>query len=91
VVAGYPHAYLDGVQKGAARQIDRALLSSEGDRTKSASGGNYTGRFDNVDVDQILKSDRLFSNYYKCLMDKGRCTPDGQELKRIQPGALADN
>lgn len=91
VVAGYPHAYLDGVQKRAARQIDRALLSSEGDRTKSASGGNYTTRYDNVDVGQILKSDRLFSNYYKCLMDEGRCTPDGQELKRIQPGALADN
>lgn len=48
----------------------------------------YTTKFDNVDVDEILKSDRLFNNYYKCLMDTGRCTPDGSELKRVLPDAL---
>lgn len=49
---------------------------------------NYSSRFDNVDVDEILKSDRLFNNYFKCLMDTGRCTPDGSELRRVLPDAL---
>jgi len=35
-----------------------------------------------------LKSDRLLTNYFKCLMDKGKCTPDGNELKRTLPDAL---
>lgn len=48
----------------------------------------YTSKYDGVDVDEILKSDRLFNNYYKCLLDEGRCTPDGNELKKILPDAL---
>ncbi|XP_012153654.1 chemosensory protein 3 [Megachile rotundata] len=50
--------------------------------------GTYTTKFDNVDVDQILHSDRLLNNYFKCLMDEGRCTSDGAELKKILPDAL---
>lgn len=42
----------------------------------------YTNKFDNVNVDQILQSERLLDNYFKCLMDEGRCTPDASELKR---------
>ena len=42
----------------------------------------YTTRYDGIDLDQILKSERLFQNYYNCLMDTGKCTPDGRELKR---------
>ncbi|XP_050078776.1 ejaculatory bulb-specific protein 3-like [Anopheles maculipalpis] len=48
----------------------------------------YTTKYDGVDVDEILKSDRLFNNYFKCLLDEGRCTPDGNELKKILPEAL---
>lgn len=51
----------------------------------------YTTKYDGVDVDEILKSDRLFNNYFKCLMDKGKCTPDGSELKRLLPDALKTN
>lgn len=47
-----------------------------------AQQDKYTTRYDGIDIDQILKSDRLFNNYYNCLMDKGKCTPDGRELKR---------
>ncbi|XP_049537857.1 ejaculatory bulb-specific protein 3-like [Anopheles darlingi] len=53
-----------------------------------AAQEKYTTKYDGVDLDEILKSDRLFNNYYKCLMDIGRCTPDGNELKRILPDAL---
>lgn len=41
----------------------------------------YTSKYDDVDIDQILQSDRLLRNYLNCLLDKGRCTPDGAELK----------
>lgn len=51
----------------------------------------YTSRFDNIDLEEILKSDRLFNNYFKCLMEKGKCTPDASELKRLLPDALATN
>uniref|UniRef100_U5EWH7 Protein serine/threonine kinase n=1 Tax=Corethrella appendiculata TaxID=1370023 RepID=U5EWH7_9DIPT len=54
----------------------------------AADDPKYTTKYDGVDLDEILKSDRLFNNYYKCLMDKGRCTPDGKELKRLLPDAL---
>jgi hypothetical protein len=36
---------------------------------------------DNIDVDQVLKNDRILSNYIKCLLDKGPCTQEGRDLK----------
>lgn len=48
----------------------------------------YTTKYDNIDVDEILKSDRLFTNYFKCLVDTGKCTPEGRELKKSLPDAL---
>lgn len=57
----------------------------------SAQEEQYTTKYDNIDVEEILKSDRLFNNYFKCLMDEGPCTPDGNELKRILPEALLTN
>ncbi|KAH8402317.1 hypothetical protein KR009_011357 [Drosophila setifemur] len=53
-----------------------------------AAEEKYTTKFDNIDVDEILKSDRLFTNYYKCLIDTGKCTPEGRELKKSLPDAL---
>lgn len=52
---------------------------------------SYTTKYDGIDLDEVLKSDRLFNNYYKCLLDKGKCTPDGSELKRVLPDALVTN
>nr|AYN70622.1 chemosensory protein 2 [Bactrocera minax] len=48
----------------------------------------YTTKYDNIDVDEILKSDRLFNNYFKCLIETGKCTPEGRELKKTLPDAL---
>lgn len=48
----------------------------------------YTTKYDNIDVDEILKSERLFKNYYNCLIDQGSCTPDARELKNVLPDAL---
>ena len=57
----------------------------------SAQDTKYTTKYDGVNLEEILKSDRLFNNYFKCLMDTGRCTPDGNELKRVLPDALKTN
>nr|AXG21597.1 chemosensory protein 4 [Agrilus mali] len=54
----------------------------------SVPQAKYTIKYDNVDLDQILSNQRLLENYYNCLMDKGKCTPDGQELKKNLPDAL---
>ncbi|KAH8261260.1 hypothetical protein KR044_006024 [Drosophila immigrans] len=53
-----------------------------------AADEQYTTKYDNIDVDEILKSDRLFQNYYKCLIDTGKCSPEARELKRSLPDAL---
>lgn len=47
-----------------------------------AEEAKYTNKFDNVNLEDILNSDRLLSNYVKCLKGVGKCTPDGTELKR---------
>ncbi|XP_055542309.1 ejaculatory bulb-specific protein 3-like [Wyeomyia smithii] len=57
----------------------------------AAQDDKYTTKYDSIDVDEILKSDRLFTNYFKCLMDDGACTPEGNELKRVLPEALENN
>ncbi|XP_032664991.1 ejaculatory bulb-specific protein 3 [Odontomachus brunneus] len=49
----------------------------------------YTTKYDNVDLDSILASDRLLKNYVNCLLEKGSCTPDGKELKEHLPDALS--
>lgn len=42
---------------------------------------NYETKYDNIDLDELLKNDRLRKNYVKCLLNQGPCTPDAQELK----------
>ncbi|KAJ3648849.1 hypothetical protein Zmor_020620 [Zophobas morio] len=43
---------------------------------------------DNIDVDEILKNDRLLKNYANCVLEKGSCTPEGERLKKAIPEAL---
>lgn len=45
------------------------------------SAQKYPTKYDDMNIDDILKSERLLENYIKCLMDQGPCTPDGSELK----------
>lgn len=51
----------------------------------------YSIKLDGVSLDEILKSDRLFTTYFKCLMDQGKCTPDGNELNRTLPDAVTND
>ncbi|XP_050352516.1 ejaculatory bulb-specific protein 3-like [Nymphalis io] len=50
----------------------------------------YTDRYDNIDLDEILNNPRVLENYFKCIMDQGKCTPDGKELKSHMQEALKD-
>ncbi|XP_072942985.1 uncharacterized protein [Epargyreus clarus] len=43
--------------------------------------GTYTDRYDSVNVDEIIMNKRLLEPYVKCLLDQGKCTPEGKELK----------
>ncbi|KAI4482804.1 hypothetical protein M0804_008657 [Polistes exclamans] len=51
----------------------------------------YTTKYDNVDIDGIMKNERLLKAYVGCLLDRNPCTPDAMELKRNLPDALATN
>nr|AMP19499.1 chemosensory protein 4 [Tomicus yunnanensis] len=53
------------------------------------SAPTYTTKYDNIDIDQILASNRLLKNYVNCLLDKGSCTQEGKELKTYLPDAIA--
>ncbi|XP_055921370.1 uncharacterized protein LOC129952650 isoform X2 [Eupeodes corollae] len=48
----------------------------------------YTKRYERLDIDTILASPRLVTNYVECLLNKKPCAPEGKALKRILPEAL---
>lgn len=41
----------------------------------------YTTKFGNINLDEVLKNERLLNAYYKCLLDGTGCTPEGEELR----------
>jgi hypothetical protein len=47
----------------------------------AANSDKYITRYDNIDINGILQSERLLRNYFNCLMDRGPCTREGLELK----------
>nr|AJP61956.1 chemosensory protein [Phenacoccus solenopsis] len=51
----------------------------------------YTTRYDYLDIDKILTNDRILKRLMDCIMDRGPCTREGKELKRIIPDALKTN
>nr|AUF73002.1 chemosensory protein [Anoplophora chinensis] len=48
----------------------------------------YTTKYDNIDLDEILKNDRLLRAYVDCLLGTKKCTNDGEELKKVLPDAI---
>lgn len=41
----------------------------------------YTTKYDDVNLDEVLASERLLNGYINCLLDNGPCTPDAKELR----------
>lgn len=48
----------------------------------------YTTKYDNIDIDAVINSERLLNGYVNCLLDRGPCAPDAAELKKNLPDAL---
>ncbi|XP_044013607.1 allergen Tha p 1-like [Aphidius gifuensis] len=48
----------------------------------------YTNKYDDINLDEILGNKRILNNYIKCLLEQGSCTPEGTELKMRLPDAL---
>ncbi|XP_044726923.1 ejaculatory bulb-specific protein 3-like [Chrysoperla carnea] len=42
----------------------------------------YSTKYDNIDLDSILNNDRLLENYIACIEGSGKCTAEGEELKK---------
>ncbi|XP_041985020.1 uncharacterized protein LOC121737412 [Aricia agestis] len=51
----------------------------------------YTDKYDNIDLDEILDNRRLLVAYANCILDKGKCTPEGRELKEHLQDAIENN
>ncbi|XP_059059013.1 allergen Tha p 1-like [Achroia grisella] len=41
----------------------------------------YTDRYDSLKIDEVLANKRLTIAYIKCMLEKGKCTAEGRELK----------
>nr|NP_001296021.1 ejaculatory bulb-specific protein 3-like precursor [Plutella xylostella]ACJ04672.1 chemosensory protein [Plutella xylostella] len=52
---------------------------------------HYTDRYDNVNLDELISNRRLLVPYVKCVLDQGKCSPDGKELKEHIQEALENN
>lgn len=46
-----------------------------------AAPQKYTSKYDDINLDEILSNRRLLVPYVHCILDKGKCTPEGKELK----------
>ncbi|XP_075981415.1 allergen Tha p 1-like [Anticarsia gemmatalis] len=51
----------------------------------------YTDKYDHVNVREVLANEKLYEGYYKCIVEKGKCTPDAKELKSHIHEALAEH
>lgn len=41
----------------------------------------YTSKYDNINLKEILENRRLLIPYILCVLDQGKCTSEGKELK----------
>ncbi|EGI70267.1 Ejaculatory bulb-specific protein 3 [Acromyrmex echinatior] len=53
----------------------------------------YTDKFDNIDIDQIIRNERLLKRYVDCMLDKPdiRCPPEAIELRKNIDEALEND
>ena len=56
-----------------------ALSLAEAARIRRVT--KYATTYDNINLDEILASDRLVDNYFNCMMGRGKCTPEGVALR----------
>nr|QGN03662.1 putative chemosensory protein 13 [Conopomorpha sinensis] len=66
-----------------------SLLCAVAVITVVSGQGPHYNRYDNFNADSIIQNERVLLAYYKCVMDKGPCTKDGKNFKRVLPETLA--
>ncbi|XP_075981771.1 allergen Tha p 1-like [Anticarsia gemmatalis] len=49
----------------------------------------YTSKYDDVNVDEVLENPRLLKGYVDCVMERGKCTSEGKELRDHMKDAIA--
>ncbi|KAI4497824.1 hypothetical protein M0802_007150 [Mischocyttarus mexicanus] len=59
--------------------------------TMVIAADKYSTKYDDFDVDKVLRNDRVLTNYIRCLLGEGSCTSEGRELKKMLPDALTTN
>ncbi|XP_075981580.1 allergen Tha p 1-like [Anticarsia gemmatalis] len=52
---------------------------------------HYDDKFDNIDVDELIGSERLLKGYANCFLEKGKCTPEGKEVNKLIPEATTSS
>ncbi|XP_063626325.1 ejaculatory bulb-specific protein 3-like [Cydia splendana] len=53
-----------------------------------AESEKYTEKYDSLDIDAIIGNKRLMAAYVRCVLEKGKCTPEGRLLKAHITDAL---
>nr|AII01024.1 chemosensory protein [Dendrolimus houi] len=48
----------------------------------------YTDKYDNTNLEEIMENDNLRQAYLKCLLEEGPCTAEGKKLKELLTEAL---
>ncbi|KAG6456768.1 allergen Tha p 1 [Manduca sexta] len=48
-------------------------------------GEFYDDKYDNFNVDEVIENKRLLKAYTLCFLDEGKCTPEGQDIKKWIP------
>ncbi|XP_013162800.1 PREDICTED: ejaculatory bulb-specific protein 3-like [Papilio xuthus] len=54
----------------------------------AALAESYSDKYDNIDLQEIADNDRLLDAYANCLLEKGKCSPEGKELKGHMKDAI---
>ncbi|XP_047997310.1 allergen Tha p 1-like [Leguminivora glycinivorella] len=51
----------------------------------------YSTRYDNFNAQELVDNIRLLKSYGNCFLDKGPCTAEGSDFKKLIPDALKTN
>jgi hypothetical protein len=46
-----------------------------------AKADNTSAKYEHVNVDALLSNNRTLKHYMNCVLEKGPCSPEGQDLK----------
>jgi hypothetical protein len=73
--------YINIMQQSAALLFVLLVAVALAEAARIRRDDKYTTKYDSINVDEILESERLRNNYINCVLEKGKCTPEGTELR----------